>query len=73
MIIPWHIEQLLNKRNDLASELIEVESKLDKWIEEHGGSLMDDDIKDSVLSGCLIYAEPGTAMQNVKEYIRDRM
>ena len=73
MIVPWQIEQIINKRNKLASELIAVECELDKWIEEHGGSLMDDDISDSVLYGYLIYTEPEVAAEKVKKYIRDKL
>lgn len=73
MEIPKKVQKLLDKRMDLAIDLIDVTSKLDSWLEENGADLTDADIIDSTLTGCMIYAEPGNAKQNVEDYIRNKM
>lgn len=73
MEIPKKIQKLLDKRMDLAIDLMDVTSKLDSWLEENGADLTDADITDSTLTGCMIYTEPGNAKQNVEDYIRNKM
>lgn len=73
MEIPKKVQKLLDKRMDLAIDLIDVTSKLDSWLEENGADLTDSDITDSTLTGCMIYAEPGNAKRNVEDYIRNKM
>ena len=73
MQIPKKIQKLLDKKMNLAIELMEVTHKLDSWIEENGADLTDSDITDSTLTGCMIYAEPENAKQNVEDYIRNKM
>lgn len=73
MEIPKKVQKLLDKRMDLAIDLIDVTSKLDSWLEENGADLTDSDITDSTLTGCMIYIEPGNAKQNVEDYIRNKM
>ena len=73
MKIPKEIQKLLDKRMDLAIDLMDITSKLDSWLEENGADLTDSDITDSTLTGCMIYAEPGNAKQNVEDYIRNKM
>ena len=73
MKIPKEIQKLLDKRMDLAIDLMDVTSRLDSWLEENGADLTDSDITDSTLTGCMIYTEPGNAKQNVEDYIRNKM
>lgn len=73
MKIPKYIEELLNKREKLAYQLNECTVKLDDWLEKNGADLMDKDICDAVISGCMIYAEPTTAKYLVMEYIRNKL
>ena len=73
MEIPYKVQKLLDKRMNLAMNLIDVTSKLDSWLEENGADLTDSDITDSTLTGCMIYTDPGSAKQNVEDYIRNKM
>ena len=73
MEIPKKIQKLIEKREKLALELMEVISKLDSWLEENGADLTDSDITDSTLTGCMIYCEPGNARINVEDYIKNKM
>lgn len=73
MELPKKIQKLLDKRMDLAIDLIDVTSQLDSWLEENGADFTDSDITDSTLTGCMIYVEPGTAKRNVENYIRNKM
>ncbi len=73
MEIPKKIQKLLDKRMDLAIDLMDVTSKLDLWLEENGADLTDSDITDSTLTGCMIYSEPGNAKRNVEHYIKNKM
>lgn len=73
MEIPNKIQKLIEKREKLALELMEVSSKLDSWLEENGADLTDSDLTSSTLTGCMIYCEPGSARINVEDYIRDKM
>lgn len=73
MEIPKKVQRLLDKRMDLAIDLMDVTSKLDSWLESNGADLTDSDITDSTLTGCMIYAEPESAKLNVENYIRTKM
>lgn len=73
MEIPYKVQKLLDKRMNLAMNLIDVTSKLDSWLEENGADLTDSDITDSTLTGCMIYTDPGSAKRNVEDYIRNKM
>ena len=73
MKIPKKILKLLDKREKLAMELISATAEMDRWLIDKGADLTDDDLKDSVLSGCMIYCEPGSAKLNVKKYIENKM
>ena len=73
MKITKKIINLLDKREELAMELISVTAEIDRWLIDKGADLSDDDLKDSVLSGCMIYCEPGSAKLNVKNYIENKM
>ena len=73
MKIPKEIQSLLNERERLAMNLMSVSSKLDAWLVNNGADLTDIDLVDSTLTGCMIYCEPGSARNNVEEYIKNRM
>lgn len=73
MEIPKKIEKLLDRRQRLAEDLITIECELDAWLEGKGADLLDIDISDAVMSGCLIYCEPATAKAKVKAYIKDNL
>lgn len=73
MVIPKKIEKLLDKRAKIAIELMDLNAKLDQWLESKGADFTDTDICDSVTTGCMIYAEPYAASSNVKEYIKNKL
>lgn len=73
MKIPKYIENILNKREQLAYQLNECNVKLDDWLEKNGADLNDEDICDAVISGCMIYAEPTTAKHLVMDYIQNKL
>ena len=73
MEIPKKVQNLLNKREEYAMALMDVSSQVDEWLEQHGANLGDTDLTDGVLSGCMIYVEPGTARMIVEDYIRNKM
>lgn len=58
MEIPKKIQKLLDRRERLAIDLAVISSELDEWLEKNGANLCDPDIKDSTVSGCVIYCEP---------------
>lgn len=43
MEIPKKVQRLLDKRMDLAIDLMDVTSKLDSWLEANGADLTDDE------------------------------
>lgn len=73
MKIPSNIQKLLYQQEKLSIELMDVSSKIADWLEENGADFSDRDIKDSVLTGCMIYCEPVNARTNVEEYIKNKM
>lgn len=73
MKIPKHVENILNKREQLAYQLSECSVKLDKWLEKNGADFNDEDICDAVITGCMIYAEPTTAKHVVIDYIQNKL
>lgn len=73
MEIPKKIQRLLDRRCNIAIELMDVSNQLDLWLEENGADLTDSDITDSTITGCMIYAEPWNAKQNVEDYIKNQM
>ena len=73
MNIPKRIEKLLDKRQQLAENLIVINCEIDTWLENKGVDLNDPDISDAVLSGCMIYTEPSTAKNMVKTFIENKM
>lgn len=73
MEIPKKIQKLLERREKLALDLMDVTSKVDSWLETNGEDLTDSDLADSTLTGCMIYCEPGNARINVEDYIKNKM
>ena len=73
MKIPRKIQLLLDRRERLAYQLGYTCYKLDTWLEENGADLTDADIRDSTISGCMIYCEPTNAKTNIMEYIENKM
>lgn len=73
MKIPKKIQILLDRRERLAYQLSETCCKLDTWLEENGADLTDEDLCDSIITGCMIYCEPDNAKTNVMEYIEKKM
>lgn len=73
MKIPKKIIKLLDRREKLAMNLISTTTEIDKWLVNHGVNLNDSDLNDSVLTGCMIYCEPGSAKANVIKYIKNKM
>lgn len=73
MEIPKRVQKLLDRREQLAMNLISITNELDSWLEENGADLTDSDITDSTLSSCMIYTEPGNAKSSVEDYIRNKM
>lgn len=73
MEIPKRVQKLLDRREQLAMNLVSVINELDSWLEANGADLTDSDITDSTLSGCMIYTEPENAKSSVEDYIRNKM
>lgn len=73
MKIPQKIEKLLERREKLAFDLLDAESQLSDWLTKKGANFSDPDIRDSTLSGCMIFIEPTTAKQNVRQYIQEKL
>ena len=68
MEIPYHIQNLLERRCDLAEELSSISSQLDTWLEENDIPMG----TDYTLSGYMSYCEPYTAKQCVIEDILNK-
>lgn len=73
MKIPKEIKDKLKKRVQLAQDLMAVCAEIDGWLEEQGADFQDFDLKDSVLTGCMIYTEPDAARQIVEDYIKEKL
>lgn len=73
MKIPKNIQKLIDKREQLAIDLMDTESKLDQWLEKNGADFNDPDLTDCTITGCMIYAEPWTAKELVMNYIREKL
>lgn len=68
MKIPKYIEALLEKREKLAYQLIYCDFKLTKWLEQNGANFNDID-PGATNGGAMIYVEPTTAKEVVRNYI----
>lgn len=73
MKIPKYIENILNKREQLAYQLSECNVKLDAWLDKNGADFTDPDTCDAVITGCMIYVEPTTAKHVVMDYIQNKL
>lgn len=61
MKISKKVERLINRREKLAKNLIDVCNELDTWLEKNGADFTDSDLTDSTLTVCMIYTEPTAA------------
>lgn len=68
MKIPKYVERLIERRERLAWELLEVGTKLDKWLEKNNIPLRDE----YTVTGCMIYCEPGAAADLVRKDILNK-
>ena len=68
------ISTLENTMRKLDIDFVSQEEKDKKKIEKYVvADLNDNDLNDSVLTGCMIYCEPGSAKANVINYIENKM
>lgn len=67
MKIPKYIDVLIQRRMKLAMKLQDVSSQLDDWLIEQGISTQNDYMQ----TGCMIYCEPHTAAECVREDIEN--
>ena len=51
MKIPKKIQNIIDRRERLAMELLDVCEKLDSWLEKNGADLTDSDIEYSTIIG----------------------
>ena len=65
MKIPKYVERLIQRRTKLAWELLEVGATLDEWLEKNDISTG----TDYTATGCMIYCEPSTAGELVRQDI----
>lgn len=68
MKIPKYIDRLIERRKNLAWELIEVSTKLDNWLEKLNIP-MDNDCTST---GAMIYCEPDEAALRVRNDILNK-
>lgn len=68
MKIPKRTQNLLDRRERLAYQLISACAELDKWLEKNGADLCNPELTGSTISGCMIYCEPDNAKNNVVEF-----
>ena len=73
MKIPKKVQRLIDRREKLAKNLIDVCNELDTWLEKNGADFTDSDLTDSTVTGCMIYTEPTAAKSNVERYIDSKM
>lgn len=73
MKIPKKIDKMLDRREKLAIELTNINTEIDNWLESKGANLIDAELCDAVLTGCMIYAEPCTANRVVRDYIENKL
>ena len=68
MRIPKYVERLIQRREQLAWELMKVSSDLDEWLERNNISIG----TDYTSTGCMIYCEPEIAAKLVREDILNK-
>lgn len=68
MRIPKYVERLIQRREELAWELIKVGCDLDEWLEKNHISTG----TDYTATGCMIYCEPNIAARLVREDILNK-
>lgn len=70
MKIPKYVERLIERREQLAWELISVGAKLDEWLEKNDIPTGTD--YTTTTTGCMIYCEPGAAARLLREDILNK-
>lgn len=65
MKIPKYIKEKIEKRCDLAEQLIALEAEIDKWLESKGIEPGMGDYSECTLNSFILYTEPGTARDNL--------
>lgn len=73
MKIPKKIDKILDRREKLSIELMHLNTEIYSWLESKGADFTDEDICDGVLTGCMIYVEPWTANEIVRDYIENKL
>ncbi len=68
MKIPKYVERLIERRERLAWKLMVVSSELDEWLEKNGIPIG----TDYTTTGYMIYCEPRTAANLVREDILNK-
>lgn len=68
MNIPKYIDNLIERRANLALRLMAVGTELDEWLEKNGIECDGDYTR----TGCMIYCEPYTAARCVREDILNK-
>lgn len=73
MEIPKTTATLIDRRERLANQLLEVNYQIDDWLEKHGADFTDPDLSDGVSSSAMIYFEPENAKKLVINYIEQKL
>lgn len=69
MEIPKRIENLIDKRWDLAERLNSADAELCEWMEQQGMNLLE--MTDFTRTGCMMYCEPATAAKLTRDAIEN--
>lgn len=72
MEVPKKIDKLLKQRTKLAEELSAVSVQIVQWLYDNNFDLCDELLKDSAITGCMIYCEPQNAESNVRQAIENK-
>ncbi len=72
MEVPKKIDKLLKQRTKLAKELSIVSDQIDQWLIDNNFYLCDELLKDSTITGCMIYCEPKIAESNIRQAIENK-
>lgn len=68
MKIPKYVEELIQRRQRYAEMLNSVASQLDDWLLANNIECS----SDSWQTGCAIYADPGSAAEDVRQSILEK-
>lgn len=73
MKIPKEISELLDKRCELASELVIVNNKLDDFLAKHNADFDCPGLMHSTHLGYTIFENPEEAKKNIINYLEDEL